>query len=347
MKKNFKTILALALCVLMIFGMTACAEEGVSETQETASVSVAASNYVAKNPFKENVKIAYVPNRASDSVGSAWGTGIENYLSQFDTVSFQIFDGEGSADTQIGIFADLKEQKYDAVIVQLVDSSAENVAIQDLIDAGIPVLSLNISPTIAHAAAISLSSYDAGIKQAELACEMAGYKGNVVIIGFPPEVAKLMGDNHIQAWYDVIEKYPDMQVLEEQAGDWTTEGGNEIMRDYLTKYDNIDIVMGGTDAMAEGCAMAIQAAGREGIQLWGSDGESKALEYIEQGLMTGTIYTDFIEMGKFASQLALYAIESDVDLNLQSLNADGTPKKYNFPSQIVTADNVGSITNRW
>lgn len=346
--KKMKKVFALLLCMLLLIGcMAGCAEEGVGEGSADATASVVSSNHVAKNPFKEATKIAYVPNRASDSVGSAWGVGIQNYLANYsDTVSFQIFDGEGSADTQISIFADLLQQKYDAVIVQLVDATAENTAIQQLIDAGIPVISLNIAPTIAHAAKLTLSAYKIQRQCAEKACELAGYKGNVVIIGYPPEVAQLMSDNGVQAWYDVIAQYPDMAILEEQAGDWTTEGGNEIMRDYLTKYDDLAIVFGGTDAMAEGCAMAVQAAGRDGIQVWGNDGETKALEYIEQGLMTGTCYTNYYEMGKFASQLALYAIQSEVDLNMQKL-VNGEAVSYSFPSTVVTKENVAEITERW
>ncbi len=346
--KKWLALLVAAMMVFATFALTACGNEmeEAPAAEAAESESAAAPTRDAKDPFSEEVKIAYVPNRASDSVGAAWGIGLQNWFDNYPNVSFQIFDGEASADTQISIFADLLQQKYDAVIVQLVDSTAENNAIQELEDAGIPVLSLNIAPTIDHAARISLSSYKYGELAAEKAAELAGYKGNVVIVGFPPEVAKLMSDNPIQAWYDVIEKYPDMKILEEQPGNFTTEGGNEIMRDYLTKYDDIAIVNGGTDAMAEGCAMAIQSAGREGIQVWGMDGETKALEYIEDGLMTGTTYTNFYDMSKFAGQLAMYAIQSKVDLN-GNQNVEGLG--YKFPSMIVTKENVGDITEdmRW
>lgn len=63
------------------------------------------------------------------------------------------------------------------------------------------------------------------------------------------------------------------------------------MTNFLTKYPEIDAVFCHNDAMAEGAAEAAKAAGKD-IQIWGCDGETKMLEYIEQGLCTGTIYTD-------------------------------------------------------
>ena len=188
----------------------------------------------------------------------------------------------------------------------------------------------------------TLSSYDFSSQAAELAYSMDDYEANVVIIGYPAEVAKLLIDSPTDAWYDVAEGYENVTILEEQGGDWTTEGANEIMRDFLTKYEDIDIVFAGSDAMAEGAALAIQQAGREGIQVWGLDGESKALEYIEDGLMTGTIYTNYYDMGTLAAQLAMYNIGSTVDLNKQD-----DMYYYCFPSEIVTADNVETITERW
>ena len=66
--------------------------------------------------------------------------------------------------------------------------------------------------------------------------------------------------------------------------------------------------------MAEGASQAAEAAGRLGeMVIWGADGESKALEYIEKGKMAGTIYTNCYDQGATAARLAMYFICSEAD----------------------------------
>lgn len=77
------------------------------------------------------------------------------------------------------------------------------------------------------------------------------------------------------------ESYPDIEILDEQSGEWLTENANTVMTDFLTKYPEIDAVLCHNDAMAEGAAEAAKAAGRD-MQIWGVDGESKMLTMLSR-----------------------------------------------------------------
>lgn len=115
------------------------------------------------------------------------------------------------------------------------------------------------------------------------------------------------------------------------------------MTNFLTKYPEIDAVFCHNDAMAEGAAEAAKAAGKD-IQIWGCDGETKMLEYIEQGLCTGTIYTDVKNQGAVSAQFAMYAINSGIT----GANLSETPI-VKMSSITVTGENVGQISEnmRW
>lgn len=307
-------------------------------TATTATLKTKAS----KDPYKDKVKIAYIPYTSASANGTAWGVGMKRLFDKYSTVDFQIFDGQGSAEKQISILSDIVTQKFDALIIQCVDSAAENAALQEVMNAGIPVISLNISPSIPHTARFSFAGYDAGYAAGLKAVEGIGGKGNVVIIGVAPEITQAVKDAPWVGFRAALDASPGIKVLEEQAGDFTTEKGNEITRDFLTKYNDISLVYGSCDAMAEGAALAIQAAGRTGIAVWGSDGETKALQYIEQGLMAGTSYCNYYDMGEHAAWFAMYAIQSDIDLNGQA-----SIHTLCEPIVTVTKDNVKSITDRW
>jgi len=340
MKKSIFTPICLLLCLMLLFA--GCGTSTDSTAADGGGAAASDYEHPVKDPFlTDDVKIAFVANRASDTVASAWAVGLQRVADYYSHVTLQVFDGEGSAETQISIMADIIEQQFDCMVIQCVDSAAEDNAVQEVIDAGIPVISLNIAPTINHACKIRSGGYAFGYEAGLLAAEKAGANAKAVVILRPAASAVATEDNPVIGFTDAL-KENGISILEEQAGDWTTEKANEITRDYLTKYNDVDIVMCANDAMAAGAALAIQSAGRENIQVWGSDGESKALEYIEQGLMTGTIYTNFYEMGEFACQLSIYAITNSIDLNKQSSYIT-----YRYPAIVVTADNVAQITERW
>ena len=91
--------------------------------------------------------------------------------------------------------------------------------------------------------------------------------------------------------------------------------------------------------------LAQAAMGRLGeMVIWGADGESKALEYIEQGKMTGTIYTNCFDQGKTAFRLMLYALNSEI----QPSTFTATPVVKMSPI-VATKDNLDLIpaSIRW
>ncbi|NLF26522.1 MAG: sugar ABC transporter substrate-binding protein, partial [Clostridiales bacterium] len=123
------------------------------------------------------------------------------------------------------------------------------------------------------------------------------------------------------------------------------EKANTTMANFLTSYpDQIDAVFAHNDQMAEGAGMACQAAGVNDIIIWGANGETKALEYIEGGIITGTVYTDCYDQGATALRLLMMYIGSDIDISDWS----ATPV-IKMPPITVTIDNVATITDdmRW
>lgn len=352
LKKLMASVAAVAIAVTLLGGCGGDSNTPSSDASgtEDAQETVTSGFHTAKDPYNEEaVKIAFVPNQGSSPNAQAWEKGIRQVLEPlneiYGTIEFNVFDPNGNNEQQISILGDLVTQEYDALIIQCVDGTGIVPAVQECKEAGIQVISLNVSPACQHAGRLGFGGYTNGYAAGLEAGKMLGEKGNVVIIGVPPEVTQAVGDCPWIGFQDALKTYEGITILEEQAGDFTAENANEIMRDYLTKYPEIDLAWCSNDQMAEGAALAVQSAGREGIAIWGADGETQALEYIEQGLMTGTIFNDPITMGNDAAKMALYCIMSETDQNFAA-SSDYAPSIM-LPSTVVTADNVADITNRW
>lgn len=348
----FKKGLAVFLAVMMAgAAMTGCGSvktdsqvEADKSSGDSGTSTAAASFRPAKDPYTDEIKIAFLPNVIGDSCAAAWSAGMEEYLSAFDNVTFQTFDGKASVDTEVQIMDDLINQKYDAILLQATDAAGLAASTQKAEAAGIPVITVNLDADTPHAALVAGVDVEAGKSIAKAMGDSMGGKGKVVIIQATPGATK--GENVNKGFKEVMKSdYPDIEILDEQTAEWLTEKANTVMNDFLTKYPEIDGVLCHNDAMAEGAAQAAQAAGRlDQMQIWGVDGEAKMLEYIEQGLCTGTVYTNAKSQGAACAQMALFMIGSGVD----SSKFEKTPVIKMAPV-IVTKENVGTITEdmRW
>lgn len=308
-----KKVLSMALVAAMAFSTVLSGCGGVQvdgQPKDPAATTGAAAT--AKNPYSDPTKIAFVPNVIGDSVATAWGDGAEKELAVFENVTFQRFDGKASAETQVQIMQDLINQKYDAIILQASDSAALAASVQQAEQAGIPVLTMNLDAATPHAGLIAMVDYEAGALVAKSIAESINKEGNVAIIQATPGATR--GEILESGFRDEMAKYENIKIIDAQSAEWLTEKANVVMNDFLTKYDKIDAVFCHNDAMADGAAQAAEAAGRlKDIKIWGADGERKALEYIEQGKMAGTIYTNCYDQGATAARMAMYLIGAEAN----------------------------------
>ncbi|CAB1252645.1 Sugar ABC transporter substrate-binding protein [Ruminococcaceae bacterium BL-6] len=340
-----KRILAIVLAGVMTLGFfSGCsAVKTDDQAQNTSSGGSKTAAVSGKDPYSGSVKVAFLPNVIGDSCAAAWADGMKDYLSSFSNVKLDVFDGKASVDTEVQIMDELINQKYDAILLQATDASGLAASTKKAEAAGIPVITVNLDANTPHTALVAAVDVEAGREIAENIGKSLNGKGNVVIISATPGATK--GENIDKGFKAAMkEKYPDIKILDEQTGNWLTEDANTVMNDFLTKYPNVDAVLCHNDAMAEGAAEAIKAGGKLGkIQVWGCDGESKMLKYIEQGLCTGTIYTNCHDQGILAAQMAMYSIGAG-----KSGTASSTPIVKMSPT-VVTKSNVSSITEdmRW
>lgn len=296
-----------------------------------------------KNPYSDELKIGYIPTDAPTPACIAWEVGIRNETAAWPNVTVNTFDGERDAEHQSTVIFDLINQGYDAIILQPYNSATVAVAVEEAEMAGIPVVCLNIDADIPHAAVVQTTDYESGYTAAINMAEAVGGEGNFVVIQATPGANR--GENIEAGFQAGIAEYPGITILDEQSGEWSTEKANTVMSDFLTNYSEIDGVFCHNDAMAEGAATAIQVAGKTGdIQVWGVNGESKAIEYIEQGLMTGTIYADMYAQGATAARLAMMFIGGT--LNTAEVESTFVIK---MSPVVVTAETAAEITPemRW
>lgn len=158
-----------------------------------------------------------------------------------------------------------------------------------------------------------------------------GGKGNVV------EIGGLKGSSPAQERHDgfanALKKYPSMQLVAYQSGDWTEASGETAMRMVLKEYDGkIDAVYAGNDRMAVGARRVIKENGKDNgnILYLGVD----ALPTVNGGIrqVADSILT--------AS--AIYPTHGDelLQLAVDVLEGKTVPRESFLKSSVVTSQNA-------
>ena len=335
------------IAAMSVFMLAGCSGEGARQEQ-TAPATTAApqgsdaaaqtekkSNKTVKDPYKDDIKLAYVAHDIGTPVNQAWLEGIERECAYYDNITVQGFDAKSSAEEQVKIMSEIITQKYDAIILAASVTEAE--------EAGIPVITINMDVDSVHSALVQMVDYDAGrLAAEEIAKELDG-TGKIVIIQGLPGIIRT--DNLEKGFRDTISQYSGIEIIGSQAANFEKETAMSVMNSFMQANDKIDGVFAINEAMAEGAALAAESANRlDGMVIWGADGEKDALAMIESGQLTGTIYTNCWDEGSTAAKIALLMIGSEYSYDVLSK----TPV-INMEPVVVTKDTVGQILpeDRW
>ena len=202
-----KKMVALAMVGLVAAtAMVGCGKvqtDSQKSAETSAEGTTTASAATGKDAYSEDVKIAFLPNVIGDSCAAAWADGMKTYLSSFSNVTFDVYDGEASVDTEVQIMDELINQKYDAIILQATDAAGLAASVDKAEAAGIPVITCNLDADTVHTGLVAAVDVEAGQQIADSIGESLGGKGKVVIISATPGATK--GENIDKGFKAVME----------------------------------------------------------------------------------------------------------------------------------------------
>lgn len=254
-------------------------------------------------------------------------------------VQLQFEDARGDVVRQLSQVESFVNQKVDAVVVTPVDTAATRNMTAAAKKAGIPLLYVNRRPQEElPAGVVYIGSNEklAGRLQMEALTQKMGGKGNLAIM-----LGLLSNDathGRTAGVKEVLAKYPDIKVVEEQTAEWQRDKGMDLMSNWLTSGRQIDAVASNNDEMAIGAAMALRQAGKQpgkDVFIGGVDGTPDGLAALQRGLLTVTVFHDAKGQGRAAIENAVKAARKEA-----------VPAVVDIPFELVTADNVAQFKNR-
>jgi len=187
-------------------------------------------------------------------------------------IEIKALDGAGDAQTQIQHVNNLTLQGVDYIIVHPLSETALNGAIDNAIDAGIPVMATSIG-SVTNPRPVQLVFDNAKYIRdiVDYLAERTGGKANALNIR---GVAGTAADTEFQttlASY-LQSKYPDIKIVGDVYGEWNQSTAQQRVAAIIPTLPKVDIAFS-TGVAAFGIGQAFLTAGQEvPLQVYGLDG---------------------------------------------------------------------------
>jgi methyl-galactoside transport system substrate-binding protein len=352
-----KKVLAVGLASAMVFSMAGCGGSGAKGTTAASEATTAADTKKDESTAETTakaVKDAVGGDLAGKKVGisiykfddnfmTLYRTELQRYLTEdlgFKKENVVIQDGKGDQAEQTNQIQNFITQKYDVLILNLVQASSAPEITDMCKAAGIPVVYINREPDTEeeqrwkdekiNATYVGCDARQSGTYQGEEILETSnkgdingdGVINYIMIQGDPENVdAQYRTEFSVKA---LTESGAKVKELLKQRGDWDQAKAQQIAQDALTQYgDQIEVIFCNNDAMALGALQAIEAAGRtvnKDIYLVGVDALTEAVQNVIDGKQTGTVFNDHFSQAKTASDMAAKLLQGETVENVNMVD---------------------------
>lgn len=264
-----------------------------------------------------------------------WVTFIMDAAKEWDEkqpgVTVVLGNGETDVNTQFGIVETWISQGFDAIVVKPVEVEA-TVAMANLAkSANVPYVAVQQAIKEASARVLQ-NSIVTGENQMQAVLNKLGGKGKVAIMVGEP--GTLVAQERLTGNKNILSKYPDVELVAEEVGNWQRDQGMTIMENWLQAGIKMDAIVASNDEMALGAILALEAAGvREKYIVAGIDATPNALEFMADGRLDITMYADAHTLAykSLDTALALIKGENPADLIISDV--------------LVTPENVTEFIN--
>jgi ribose transport system substrate-binding protein len=185
----------------------------------------------------------------------------------------------------------MASQKWDFVAIQAFGIGTLTAPVNKMIEAGIPVIDMDT--LIAPLESINVHTFIApnnefmGSSATQALVDAIGGEGNVVMT--QGALGHTGAQGRARGFHSIIKKYPKIQVLDEQPGDWDVTKVARIWEGLLTKYPKIDAAYFHNDDMALAAIKVMQAKGRTSIKVAGCDAMPPGVKAVLDGQMLATV----------------------------------------------------------
>ena len=288
MKKTSRSLLLFVIFASLL-GLLAC-------SAKTDSLSTPQANSLADpKPEKkyEDMIVGYSQIGAESEWRAANTISIKETANDLG-VELRFLDAQQKQENQIEAVRKFIVQKVDVIGISPIVETGWDEVFQEAKDAGIPIILVDRRAAVSDDLYVSYLGSDfleEGRNAARVMEKLVNGQANIVeLVG---TIGSAPANDRYTGFREIINNYPNMQIIDSQSGDFTLARGKEVMEDFLKKYGNqITAVYAHNDDMALGAIQAIEEYGLKpgiDIKIVSVDAARGAFEAMIAGKLNATV----------------------------------------------------------
>lgn len=256
--------------------------------------------------------------------------------------TIQVEDAGNDVGKQLSQIQNMIAQKYDAIIVNPVDTDATPKMTKMVTEAGIPLIYVNRKPVDfaklpAGVAFVASDEKVSGTLETQEVCRLLKGKGDILV---------LMGDLSNEAartrTKDIEEviatkECAGMKIVDKREGSWDRTKAQDITTNWLSSGIKFDAIIANNDEMAIGAINALKAAKKwtPASIVAGIDATPDALASMKAGDLKVTVFQNAAGQGSGA-----------VDAALKLIKKQPVERFVNIPFELVTPANLSKYAGK-
>ena len=256
--------------------------------------------------------------------------------------TIQVEDAGNDVGKQLSQIQNMIAQKYDAIIVNPVDTDATPKMTKMVTEAGIPLIYVNRKPVDfaklpAGVAFVASDEKVSGTLETQEVCSLLKGKGDILV---------LMGDLSNEAartrTKDIEEviatkECAGMKIVDKREGSWDRTKAQDITTNWLSSGIKFDAIIANNDEMAIGAINALKAAKKwtPASIVAGIDATPDALASMKAGDLKVTVFQNAAGQGSGA-----------VDAALKLIKKQPVERFVNIPFELVTPANLSKYAGK-
>ncbi|WP_310564961.1 sugar ABC transporter substrate-binding protein [Hydrogenophaga sp.] len=254
----------------------------------------------------------------------------------------QVEDAGNDVGKQLSQIQNMIAQKYDAIIVNPVDTDVTPKITKMVTDAKIPLVYVNRKPVDfdklpAGVAVVASDEKVSGTVQTQEVCRLLKGKGSVLVL--MGELSNEAARTRTKDIEDVVatKACSGIKIADKREGKWDRTQGQDIMTNWLSSGVKFDAVIANNDEMALGAINALKAAKKwsSSSLVAGIDATPDALASMKGGDLKVTVFQNAAGQGSGSIETALKLIKKQpVD------------RFVNVPFELVTPANLAKYTGK-
>jgi galactofuranose transport system substrate-binding protein len=183
-------------------------------------------------------------------------------------IKLKFSDAQQKQENQIQAIRDYIAQKVDIISFSPVVSSGWDTVLKEAKSAGIPVVLTDRQVDSDASLWVSLvgSDFEAEGERAAKLLErvLQGHSGAVKIDVLEGTTGSAPATQRAAGFKKVLDAtHPDWKIVASQTGDFTRDGGKQVMAAFLQSHPDANVLFAHNDDMALGAIQSIQAAGKK------------------------------------------------------------------------------------